>query len=125
MPTRVEFELSLDGSLQPIKGALPIAIKAREEGYKGFILPNQNAKEAAIVNELEVYGIDNIKQVIPFLKTGAVLPGAFLLTYIFTKLVSHFTREQVFYTLLIGFLIYFAAFLFIFYPNLSIFHTFF
>ena len=48
-------ELSLDGSLQPIKGALPIAIKAREEGYKGFILPNQNAKEAAIVNYLKVY----------------------------------------------------------------------
>ncbi len=48
-------ELSLDGSLQPIKGALPIAIKAREEGFKGFILPKQNAREAAIVNGLEVY----------------------------------------------------------------------
>jgi len=59
-------ELSLDGNLQPIKGALPIAIKAREEGFKGFILPIQNAKEAAIVNELEVYGVENIKQVIDF-----------------------------------------------------------
>ena len=59
-------ELSLDGSLQPIKGALPIAIKAMEEGFKGFILPQQNAKEAAIVDGLEVYGIDNIKQVIHF-----------------------------------------------------------
>ena len=59
-------ELSLDGSLQPIKGALPIAIKAREEGFKGFILPKQNAKEAAIVDGLEVYGIDNIKEVINF-----------------------------------------------------------
>jgi magnesium chelatase family protein len=59
-------ELSLDGSLQPIKGALPIAIKAREEGFKGFILPKQNAKEAAIVNDLEVYGVDNIKQVIDY-----------------------------------------------------------
>ncbi len=59
-------ELSLDGSLQPIKGALPIAIKAREEGFKGFILPTQNAKEAAIVDDLEVYGVDNIKQVIDF-----------------------------------------------------------
>src|SRR5210317_1530208 len=59
-------ELSLDGTLQPIKGALPIAIKAREEGFKGFILPSQNAKEAAIVNDLKVYGIDNIKQVIDF-----------------------------------------------------------
>ena len=59
-------ELSLDGTLQPIKGALPIAIKAREEGFKGFILPNQNAKEAAIVNELKVFGVDNIKQVIDY-----------------------------------------------------------
>jgi len=59
-------ELSLDGSLQPIKGVLPIAIKAREEGFKGFILPKDNAKEAAIVNNLEVYGVDNIKQVIDF-----------------------------------------------------------
>ena len=47
-------ELSLDGSLQPIKGALPIAIKAREEGYQYLILPKKNAKEAAIVNDLQV-----------------------------------------------------------------------
>lgn len=66
-------ELSLDGSLQPIKGALPIAIKAREEGFKGFILPAANAKEAAIVNDLEVYGIDNIKQVINFFDKGELL----------------------------------------------------
>lgn len=59
-------ELSLDGQLQPLKGALPIAIKAREEGFKGIILPNQNAKEAAIVNDLEVYGVDSITQVIDF-----------------------------------------------------------
>ena len=57
-------ELSLDGSLQPIKGALPIAIKAREEGFKGFILPEQNAKEAAIVNDIEVLGASNILEVI-------------------------------------------------------------
>ncbi|WP_115461957.1 YifB family Mg chelatase-like AAA ATPase [Winogradskyella aurantiaca] len=57
-------ELSLDGSLQPIKGALPIAIKAREEGFKAFILPEQNAKEAAIVNDLEVLGASNILEVI-------------------------------------------------------------
>lgn len=43
-------ELSLDGSLQPIKGALPIAIKGKEEGFKGFILPKQNAKEAVDVS---------------------------------------------------------------------------
>ncbi len=59
-------ELSLDGSLQPIKGALPIAVKAREEGFKGFILPSQNAKEAAIVSDLKIFGIDNITQVIDY-----------------------------------------------------------
>lgn len=59
-------ELSLDGSLQPIKGALPIAIQARKDGFKGFILPKQNAREAAIVNDLEVYGVDNIKEVAGF-----------------------------------------------------------
>ncbi len=63
-------ELSLDGGLQPIKGALPIAIKAKEEGYKGFILPIQNAKEAAIVDDLEVYGVENIKQVISYFDKG-------------------------------------------------------
>ncbi|MBD1262051.1 YifB family Mg chelatase-like AAA ATPase [Maribacter polysiphoniae] len=59
-------ELSLDGSLQPIKGALPIAVKAREEGFMGFILPKDNAMEAAIVSDLQVYGIENIKEVIDF-----------------------------------------------------------
>ena len=66
-------ELSLDGSLQPIKGALPIAIKAQEEGFKGFILPIQNAKEAAIVSDLKVYGIENIKQVINFFDKGEAI----------------------------------------------------
>ena len=60
-------ELSLDGSLQPIKGVLPIAIKAREAGFKGFILPKQNAREAAVVNNLDIYGVENIKEVIQFL----------------------------------------------------------
>jgi len=59
-------ELSLDGSLQPIKGALPIAIQARKEGFKGFILPKQNAKEAAVVDDLTVYGVENISEVIGF-----------------------------------------------------------
>lgn len=66
-------ELSLDGSLQPIKGVLPIAIKAREEGFKGFILPRQNAREAAVVNDLEVYGVDNIKEVIEFMDGKRIL----------------------------------------------------
>lgn len=59
-------ELSLDGSLMPIKGALPIAIEAKNNGFKGFILPRQNVYEAAIVSGLEVYGADNILQVIDF-----------------------------------------------------------
>ena len=59
-------ELSLDGGLQPIKGALPIAIKAKEEGYKGFFLPKQNVKEAAIVDGLDVYGVENVMEVIQF-----------------------------------------------------------
>lgn len=66
-------ELSLDGSLQPIRGALPIAIKAREEGFKGFILPKQNVKEAAIVNDLKVFGVDNIIEVIDFFDKGEQL----------------------------------------------------
>ena len=66
-------ELSLDGSLQPIRGALPIAIQARKEGFKGFILPAQNAKEAAIVDNLEVYGVQNIKEVIDFFNGEATL----------------------------------------------------
>jgi len=60
-------ELSLDGGLQPIKGVLPIALNAREQGIKGIILPKQNAKEAAIVSGLNVYGIKNIKEAIDFL----------------------------------------------------------
>ena len=59
-------ELSLDGTLQPVKGALPIAIKAREEGFTGFILPRKNAYEAAVVDGLTIFGADNIKEVIEF-----------------------------------------------------------
>ncbi len=59
-------ELSLDGTLQPIKGALPIAIKAREDGFEGLIVPKQNAREAAVVNNLKVYGVENIREVIEF-----------------------------------------------------------
>ena len=57
-------ELSLDGTVQSIKGALPIAIKALEEGFEGFILPKENAKEAAIVSGLKVYGVEHISEVI-------------------------------------------------------------
>lgn len=61
-------ELSLDGSILPIKGALPIAIQARKEGFKGFILPKQNAREAAIVNNLEVFGVESLSEVVDFFR---------------------------------------------------------
>ena len=60
-------ELALDGELRPIKGALPIAIQARKEGFNTFILPKANAREAAIVKDLNVYGIDNVKEAIDFI----------------------------------------------------------
>ena len=61
-------ELGLDGRLQPIKGALPIAIQARKEQFKGLIVPKANAREAAVVNRLQVYGMESLGQVIRFLK---------------------------------------------------------
>ena len=60
-------ELGLDGRLQPIRGALPIAIKARKEEFKGLIVPRQNIREAAVVNKLDVYGMDNLLDVVRFL----------------------------------------------------------
>lgn len=59
-------ELSLDGSVRPIKGALPIAIKARKEGFEGLMVPVQNAREAAMVNNLNVYAIEHINDVVNF-----------------------------------------------------------
>ncbi len=59
-------ELSLDGTILPIKGALPIAIMAKEIGFEGFILPEENAKEAAVVEGLDIYGVKNIRQVTGF-----------------------------------------------------------
>ncbi|MDX2001450.1 MAG: YifB family Mg chelatase-like AAA ATPase [Chitinophagales bacterium] len=61
-------ELSLDGSLQPIKGALPIAIQARKDKFDGFILPRQNAREAAIVSDVKIYGADNLREVVDFME---------------------------------------------------------
>ncbi|MBC7417293.1 MAG: YifB family Mg chelatase-like AAA ATPase [Pedobacter sp.] len=66
-------ELSLDGSIQPIRGALPIAIQARKEGFKGFILPKQNVREAAIVDGLLAYGVENLTEVIGFFNGITVL----------------------------------------------------
>lgn len=68
-------ELGLDGSLQSIRGALPIAIAARSQGFEGLILPKQNAREAAVVNNLSVYGVENITEVIDFFNgTGQLTP---------------------------------------------------
>jgi magnesium chelatase family protein len=59
-------ELSLDGTLQPVKGVLPIALRAREEGFKGVIVPVKNAREAAVVSELDVYGMEKLGDVLDF-----------------------------------------------------------
>ncbi|MEG0696699.1 YifB family Mg chelatase-like AAA ATPase [Algoriella sp.] len=66
-------ELSLDGSLRPIKGALPIAIKAKEEGFEGILLPKQNADEAAVVEGINVYAIENIREVVDFFNGEIIL----------------------------------------------------
>jgi magnesium chelatase family protein len=63
-------ELSLDGQVQPLKGALPISIQAKKEKFKGFILPKQNAREAAIVSGIAVYGISHISELVDFFDKG-------------------------------------------------------
>ena len=71
-------ELSLDGTILPVKGVLPIAILAKELGFKGFILPDKNAKEAAVVEGLEVLGVSNIKQVVEFFNDQATIAPTFV-----------------------------------------------
>ena len=66
-------ELALDGEIRPIKGSLPIAIKAKQDGLKGIILPSQNAAEAAVVEGLKVYSADNLRQVVEFFNEGSGL----------------------------------------------------
>ncbi|WP_295120377.1 YifB family Mg chelatase-like AAA ATPase [uncultured Chitinophaga sp.] len=66
-------ELSLDGSLKPIRGALPMALQARKEGFRGLILPAQNAREAAMISQLDVYGVNHINEVIQFFQGNSVL----------------------------------------------------
>jgi magnesium chelatase family protein len=67
-------ELSLDGEVRPIKGALPIAIQARKEGFKGLIVPRQNAREAAIVNNIEVFGVQHMNEVVDLLEGINTIP---------------------------------------------------
>ncbi|MES2004426.1 MAG: YifB family Mg chelatase-like AAA ATPase [Bacteroidota bacterium] len=66
-------ELSLDGTIQPIKGALPIAIQARKEGFKGLIVPLANAREAGMVNSLEVYGVKHLSELVRFFEDASTL----------------------------------------------------
>lgn len=71
-------ELSLDGSIHPVKGVLPIAIEARKQGFKGFILPKKNAREAAVVDKLDVYGVETLTEVIEFLNGEKELEVTFV-----------------------------------------------
>ncbi|TAE03391.1 MAG: ATP-binding protein [Bacteroidetes bacterium] len=80
-------ELSLDGILRPIKGVLPIAIEARKKGFKGFILPTDNAREAAIVNNLEVIPVNNLQEAIDFFEKRTTIEP-----------LKIDTREQFFHT---------------------------
>jgi len=73
-------ELALDGNLRRIKGALPIAIQARKEKFKGLIVPKQNAREAAIVNDIDVYGIENMKEAIEIVNGTSTLEPTFVET---------------------------------------------
>ncbi len=86
-------ELSLDGKLQPVRGALPIAIRARKEKFKGLIVPQQNIREAAVVNQLDVYGMETLMDVIKFLNGD----NSFQPTYIDTR--KEFYEQQNHYDL--------------------------
>jgi len=87
-------ELSLDGGLRPIKGALPIAIQARAEKFKGIIVPKQNAREAAIVNDLEVYGIENLVEAVDFLSGNRTLKATHVDTReVFMEDQQHFAVD--------------------------------
>jgi len=66
-------ELLLDGTINPIKGALPISIQAKKDGFKGLIIPRQNVREAAIVSDVAVYGVEHINEVVQFLRGEKVL----------------------------------------------------
>ncbi|MCH3982582.1 MAG: YifB family Mg chelatase-like AAA ATPase [Prevotella sp.] len=84
-------ELSLDGKIQPVKGALPIAIRARKEHFKGLIVPKANECEAAVVNNLEVYGMDSLYDVIQFMTgTGQYHPKIIDTRKVFFEQQSHF-----------------------------------
>lgn len=87
-------ELSLDGSLRPIRGALPIAIMAKEKGYKGFILPDLNAREAAVVGQIDILPVHNLRQVADFLNgTADIQPMIIDTEAEFQTQYQHFTID--------------------------------
>ncbi len=87
-------ELALDGNLRPIKGALPIAIQARKEGYKGILIPKQNASEAAIVNDLNIYPIQNLKEAVSLLNgDNSIIPTEYDTRELFEEQNSKYTLD--------------------------------
>lgn len=87
-------ELSLDGHLRPIRGVLPIAIEARKQGFKGFILPKENESEAAIVNNLEVLGVNHIMEAIDFFEgKSTLLPLSMDTRQVFLNQVNHYEAD--------------------------------
>ncbi|MBS1651734.1 MAG: YifB family Mg chelatase-like AAA ATPase [Bacteroidetes bacterium] len=87
-------ELALDGSLRPIKGALPIAVKAKSDGFKGIILPHENVAEASVVEGIDVYGAASLKEVIDFLNSNLKINASKIdLEKTFNKANSHFEYD--------------------------------
>ncbi len=87
-------ELALDGQVRPIKGALPIAIEAHKQGFRGLILPKDNAREAAIVEDLEIIGIDNLEEAIQFLKGKLeIKPQVVNIKEIFSSYADHYDED--------------------------------
>ena len=87
-------ELSLDGTLQPVRGILPITLKAREEGFRGVIVPSKNAREAAVVNGLDVFGMEKLGDVVDFLnKTRQFEPVRVNLLEIFSGEANKYEHD--------------------------------
>ncbi len=87
-------ELTLDGSLRPIRGVLPIAIQARRQKFKGFILPEANAREAGIVNELDIFPVSTLKQAVDFLEGNLHIESVHIDTReVFAARLNHYDTD--------------------------------
>lgn len=87
-------ELSLDGTIQPMKGILPIALQAKKEGFRGIILPKANALEAAIVGDLEIYGVETLREVVDFLnETHSIEPTKMDIQQAFQEKINQFHED--------------------------------